>query len=61
MIVPVFVGGRAATVAGSAAQSGATLAFALVRTPVAAAACYVFAWAAYGLHRSGFSANLVRH
>ena len=41
--------------------AGLPLAFALVRTPVAAAACYVFAWAAYGLHRSGFSANLVRH
>lgn len=50
---------KLATVVAGIAQSGGILAFALVRSPVMAAAAYVWSFAAYGLHHSGFSANLL--
>lgn len=50
---------RSATVIASIFQSAGILGFALAKTPPIAAAMYVWCFASYGIHRSGFSANLL--
>lgn len=50
---------KLASIAAGIAQSAGILAFALVRSPIMAAAAYVWSFAAYGLHHSGYSANLL--